>query len=196
MGAKCWSRSDFGRERHSWWKHRTVCQMHSWYDPKLLQFGNKPEKVWKMACWTLQKNQVELPKANFTICSYFCIAFFAKKGGAFRVALMKKDPPNIPAITPIQTKKAAAWLSLKPCGGQNKRYSVNISDMGKVNPNPVEYISGFGLVCNGDPYGNRTHVTAVKGPCLNLLTNGPYEYKVSLKQQAPYRPLLQPAQVF
>ena len=26
----------------------------------------------------------------------------------------------------------------------------------------------------GDPYGNRTHVTAVKGPCLNLLTNGPY----------------------
>ena len=24
-----------------------------------------------------------------------------------------------------------------------------------------------------DPYGNRTHVTAVKGPCLNHLTNGP-----------------------
>ncbi len=28
--------------------------------------------------------------------------------------------------------------------------------------------------CFGDPYGNRTHVTAVKGPCLSLLTNGPY----------------------
>lgn len=28
--------------------------------------------------------------------------------------------------------------------------------------------------CFGDPYGNRTHVTAVKGPCLNRLTNGPY----------------------
>ena len=26
---------------------------------------------------------------------------------------------------------------------------------------------------HGDPYGNRTHVTAVKGPCLNRLTNGP-----------------------
>ena len=26
----------------------------------------------------------------------------------------------------------------------------------------------------GDPYGNRTHVTAVKGPCLNRLTNGPH----------------------
>ena len=35
----------------------------------------------------------------------------------------------------------------------------------------------------GDPYGNRTHVTAVKGPCLNRLTNGPYtidnEYIIS-----------------
>ena len=27
---------------------------------------------------------------------------------------------------------------------------------------------------HGDPYGNRTHVTAVKGPCLNRLTNGPF----------------------
>ena len=27
--------------------------------------------------------------------------------------------------------------------------------------------------CIGDPYGNRTHVTAVKGRCLNRLTNGP-----------------------
>ena len=45
---------------------------------------------------------------------------------------------------------------------------------------------GFGSVCEsqkrshpngwllfGDPYGNRTHVTAVKGRCLNRLTNGP-----------------------
>ena len=27
----------------------------------------------------------------------------------------------------------------------------------------------------GDPYGTRTHVTAVKGRCLNHLTNGPYK---------------------
>ena len=26
----------------------------------------------------------------------------------------------------------------------------------------------------GDPYGTRTHVTTVKGWCLNRLTNGPY----------------------
>ena len=25
----------------------------------------------------------------------------------------------------------------------------------------------------GDPYGNRTHVFAVRGRCLNRLTNGP-----------------------
>ena len=25
----------------------------------------------------------------------------------------------------------------------------------------------------GDPYENRTRVSAVKGPCLNRLTNGP-----------------------
>ena len=30
-----------------------------------------------------------------------------------------------------------------------------------------------GLQVFGDPYGNRTHITAVKGRCLNLLTNGP-----------------------
>ena len=29
------------------------------------------------------------------------------------------------------------------------------------------------LYFHGDPYGNRTHVTAVKGRCLNRLTNGP-----------------------
>ena len=27
---------------------------------------------------------------------------------------------------------------------------------------------------NGDPWGTRTPVTAVKGRCLNRLTNGPY----------------------
>ena len=32
-----------------------------------------------------------------------------------------------------------------------------------------------GLIPFGDPYGTRTHVTAVKGRCLNHLTNGPYK---------------------
>ncbi len=29
-------------------------------------------------------------------------------------------------------------------------------------------------ICHDDPYGIRTRVTAVKGRCLNRLTNGPY----------------------
>ena len=31
----------------------------------------------------------------------------------------------------------------------------------------------FFIRFDGDPCENRTRVTAVKGPCLNLLTNGP-----------------------
>ena len=38
----------------------------------------------------------------------------------------------------------------------------------KKRKTPIWCLSFF-----GDPYGNRTHVTAVKGPCLNRLTNGP-----------------------
>ncbi len=44
----------------------------------------------------------------------------------------------------------------------------------KQNPNPSPtWKIWFGFVCFGDPYGTRTHVTAVKGRCLNHLTNGP-----------------------
>ena len=32
----------------------------------------------------------------------------------------------------------------------------------------------------GDPYGNRTHVTAVKGRCLNRLTKGPYIFSYTV----------------
>ncbi len=37
----------------------------------------------------------------------------------------------------------------------------------------------------GDPYGIRTHVTAVKGRCLNRLTKGPYVRR--LKADYVYR---------
>ena len=36
--------------------------------------------------------------------------------------------------------------------------------------------NGVGFLQRGDAYGNRTHVTAVKGRCLNLLTNAPYRH--------------------
>ena len=40
------------------------------------------------------------------------------------------------------------------------------------------YKKNVGIIrhfCVGDPYGIRTHVTAVKGRCLNRLTKGPYD---------------------
>ena len=40
---------------------------------------------------------------------------------------------------------------------------------GTKKDQPSKWMVGF----FGDPYGNRTHVTAVKGRCLNRLTNGP-----------------------
>ena len=36
-----------------------------------------------------------------------------------------------------------------------------------------------------DPYGTRTRVTAVKGRCLNRLTNGPYN-KLGIAQDILY----------
>ena len=51
-------------------------------------------------------------------------------------------------------------------------------DVGSLPPVRVSKKRTGALLCScsffGDPYGNRTHVTAVKGPCLNRLTNGPY----------------------
>ena len=40
------------------------------------------------------------------------------------------------------------------------------------NP-PNGLVKPFGGFKSGDPYGNWTHDSAVKGRCLNLLTNGP-----------------------
>ena len=39
----------------------------------------------------------------------------------------------------------------------------------KEKPKPNKSVKVF----LGDPYGNRTHVFAVKGRCLSRLTNGP-----------------------
>ncbi len=62
----------------------------------------------------------------------------------------------------------ALWRVHEPMRLQSKRradfrHGVNNK---KDTPECVLFVIG-------DPYGNRTHVTAVKGPCLNLLTNGP-----------------------
>ena len=60
-------------------------------------------------------------------------------------------PPGSVRARPPFDSRTAEWVST-----QNKKPSRN------------------GLVfCFGDPYGNRTHVFAVRGRCLSLLTNGP-----------------------
>ena len=38
----------------------------------------------------------------------------------------------------------------------------------------------------GDPYGNRTHDSAVKGRCLNLLTNGPMVAAIGFEPMTPW----------
>ena len=50
---------------------------------------------------------------------------------------------------------------------EGKKYG-NIGIFMKRDP-----IAWSNWVPSGDPYGIRTHVTAVKGRCLNRLTKGP-----------------------
>ena len=92
----------------------------------------------------------------------------------------QKNPSSIAATTvdiPIgwhpNTKKEPTGLFFTACG----RPCSFDSSYGLHEKIPDLKIRDF----IHDPYGNRTHVTAVKGPCLNRLTNGPYKYRASLK---------------
>ena len=49
---------------------------------------------------------------------------------------------------------------------------IESSELGEFIKNKSEQ-GCSDLLADGDPYGNRTHDTTVKGWCLNLLTNGP-----------------------
>ena len=84
----------------------------------------------------------------------------------------QKNPSSIAATTvdvPIgwnpNTKKEPTGLFFTACG----RPCSFDSSYGLHEKIPDLKIRDF----IHDPYGNRTHVTAVKGPCLNRLTNGP-----------------------
>ena len=69
--------------------------------------------------------------------------------------------------------------------GSNRRPSACKADalpaelilLGKITISfaSLRQLHSFNLI-NGDPYGIRTRVTAVKGRCLNRLTKGPYFY--------------------
>ena len=93
---------------------------------------------------------------------------------------------DIPEDWDPNTKKEPTWLFfLPPAGGRVPSIPRSGCIKKLLNPKIEELFY--------DPYGNRTHVTAVKGPCLNRLTNGPKRYRILLKQQATYQSRLQPA---
>ena len=72
---------------------------------------------------------------------------------------------DVPSRWDPNTKKEPTGLFFAACG----RPCSFDSSYGLHEKIPDPKIRDF----IHDPYGNRTHVTAVKGPCLNRLTNGP-----------------------
>ena len=85
------------------------------------------------------------------------------EGGRFELPNPKEriySPPRLATSLPLRTIKLKWWRMT----GSNRRPSAC-----KADALPAELIL---QICN-DPDGTRTRVTAVKGRCLNHLTNGP-----------------------
>ena len=104
------------------------------------------------------------------------IAYPAAQGRAVRFPCGLHETAttlDIPTGWDPNTKKEPTGLFFAACG----RPCSFDSSYGLHEKIPDPKIRDF----FHDPYGNRTHVTAVKGPCLNRLTNGPYKYRASLK---------------
>jgi hypothetical protein len=57
-----------------------------------------------------------------------------------------------------------------------KRGALHIKCTPTIDIEPNKKRHGNTMTLQDDPYGIRTRVTAVKGRCLNHLTNGPYIY--------------------
>ena len=97
------------------------------------------------------------------------IAYPAAQGRAVRFPYGLHETAttlDIPTGWDPNTKKEPTGLFFAACG----RPCSFDSSYGLHEKIPDPKIRDF----IHDPYGNRTHVTAVKGPCLNRLTNGPY----------------------
>ena len=89
-------------------------------------------------------------------------------------------PP--PCSIPVRVKTAATTVDI-PTGWDPNTKKEPTGLFFAACGRPCSFDSSYGLHEKipdpkirdfiHDPYGNRTHVTAVKGPCLNRLTNGP-----------------------
>ena len=85
------------------------------------------------------------------------------EGGRFELPNPKEriySPPRLATSLPLRQK--TIWWRMT---GSNRRPPAC-----KAGALPAELILRN---MNGDPYGIRTRVTAVKGRCLNRLTKGP-----------------------
>lgn len=120
------------------------------------------------------------------VCPYIQIApegcFWAREDGFKGKDCYNSVITNFRAIrkTAFQVKQKETPGSVKNCRAflylANRSYRLTIKPKyslvnNKTNP---DCSSEFALLSSGDPYGNRTHVFAVRGRCLSLLTNGPF----------------------
>ena len=76
---------------------------------------------------------------------------------------------NIPTLA-IGSQAAAAPRGV--CEPNSGRFAPRVGLCAKRISKTKGHSQGVSF-CFGDPYGNRTHVFAVKGRCLSRLTNGP-----------------------
>ena len=92
-------------------------------------------------------------------------------------AQQKRRPVRVSAVSASQNLGRASSFhsSREPTCSSPFPYGAHIQQK-RIG----DYLSFFA----GDPYGTRTHVTTVKGWCLNRLTNGPYS--IFLSQTPPY----------
>ena len=121
--------------------------------------------------WDPRANQSPTGALVTVLCT---AALFDSRTGQIKNALARTATPvDIPTGWDPNTKKEPTGLFFAACGPP----CFFDSSYGLHEKIPDPKIRDF----IHDPYGNRTHVTAVKGPCLNRLTNGPYKYRASLK---------------
>ena len=71
--------------------------------------------------------------------------------------------------SPVRTRETAFVIN-----GKIKKFPSLLSPE-RLDDTAFDAVSSKLADYSGDPYGTRTHVTAVKGRCLNHLTNGPYK---------------------
>ena len=98
------------------------------------------------------------------------------------VALLILRNYSILYIHTLQCKYTLIWSSwqesnLQPVDYKTTALPVELQkhDGSKILPLLWKGIGEAFYKRLGDLYGNRTHVTAVKGPCLDRLTNRPYK---------------------